>query len=75
MPMAPSPLKQPPPSSPDAMPGVEQKSSFELAAERARGRYPAEVWSQLGPGQRSQAIYEELRVIDEEVTRTRRGRR
>jgi hypothetical protein len=55
--------------------GIDAKTSFETAAERAQARYPAEVWSQLGPGHRSHAIYEELRVIDEEVARTRRSRR
>jgi hypothetical protein len=71
--IGPSGFKEPPPPSLEA--GAEQKSSFEMAADRARARFPAEVWSQLGRGQRSQAIFDELRVIDEEVARTRRGRR
>jgi hypothetical protein len=48
-----------------------QKSSFELAAERARARFPDEVWALLDRGQRSNAIYAELRLIDSEAARTK----
>ena len=62
------------PSSATAQDAAEQKTSFEFAAERARARYPAEIWSQLGPGERSQAIYQELRALDEEIVRAGRNR-
>lgn len=48
-----------------------QKGSFELAAERARARYTDQVWALLDPGQRSNAIYAELRLIDTEAARTK----
>jgi hypothetical protein len=49
----------------------DHKSSFELAAERARARFPSGVWALLEPGQRSDAIYAELRLIDAEAARTK----
>jgi hypothetical protein len=64
--------------SPAAVPTVgagDQKTSFELAVERALGRYSAEMWAQLAPGERSQAIYEELRLIDTETALTGRRHR
>ena len=60
-------LRQPRPPAPAEAPATDElKTSFELAAERARARYSAEMWGQLGPGERSYAIYDELRRIDAE---------
>jgi hypothetical protein len=65
----------PPSPSASTVKASEQLTSFELAAQRAYARYSAEVWTQLAPGERSQAIYEELRSIDKETARAGNGRR
>jgi hypothetical protein len=65
-----SPAPRPPVAEASA-----QKTSFEVAVERALARYSAEMWGQLGPGERSQAIYEELRLIDAEAAHATPGRK
>jgi len=55
----------PSPEGPRERPGVRSPSAdFEIAYERARQQFPAEVWYLMAPREQTRAIYAALSALD-----------